>query len=41
VVAFELVAAIRARLRGRELIVQVGVGAVMGLAIIGLRTVLH
>jgi hypothetical protein len=41
VVAFEIVAAIRARLRGRELIVQVGVGAVMGLAIIGLRTVLH
>jgi hypothetical protein len=41
VVAFELVAGIRAGLRGRELIVQVGVGAVMGLAIIALRAVLH
>jgi hypothetical protein len=41
VIAFEIVAAIRARLRGKELVVQVGVGAVMGLAIIGLRTVLH
>lgn len=41
VVALELIAAIRAELRGMELIVQVCIGAVMGLAIIGLRTVLH
>ncbi|MEA2199298.1 MAG: hypothetical protein QOJ25_3349 [Solirubrobacteraceae bacterium] len=41
VVAFEVVAAIRARLRGKELIVQVCVGGVMGLAIIALRTVMH
>jgi hypothetical protein len=41
VIAFEVVAAIRARLRGTELLVQVCAGAVMGLAIIALRTVLH
>ncbi|HEY5319109.1 MAG TPA: hypothetical protein VIJ20_14060 [Solirubrobacteraceae bacterium] len=41
VVAFEVLAAVRAELRGTELIVQVGAGAVMGLAIIALRTVLH
>jgi hypothetical protein len=41
VVSFELVAGIRAGLRGAELLVQVCVGAVMGLAIIALRAVLH
>jgi hypothetical protein len=41
IVAFELVAGIRAGLRGTELIGQVCVGAVMGLAIIALRAVMH
>ena len=41
VVAFELLAAARAQLSGTELIVQVGAGAVMGLAIIALRALLH
>jgi hypothetical protein len=41
IIAFEVVAGIRAELRGRELAVQICAGAVMGLAIIGLRTVLH
>jgi hypothetical protein len=41
VVAYEVVAGIRAGLRGRELVVQVCAGAVMGLAIIALRAVLH
>ncbi|MDQ6805085.1 MAG: hypothetical protein M3065_08965 [Actinomycetota bacterium] len=41
IVTFEVVAGIRARLRGRELVLQICAGGVMGLAIIGLRTVLH
>lgn len=41
VVVLEVIAALRARLRGRELIVQVGAGAAMGLAVIGVRAVLH
>ncbi|HWF74147.1 MAG TPA: hypothetical protein VG186_12420 [Solirubrobacteraceae bacterium] len=41
IVVFEVVAGIRAELRGRELVVQICAGAVMGLAIIALRTVLH
>jgi hypothetical protein len=41
VLAFELIAAVRAQLRGTELLVQVCAGAVMGLAIIGLRALLH
>jgi hypothetical protein len=41
IVIFEVVAAIRAELRGRELILQICAGAVIGLAIIALRTVLH
>ena len=39
VVLFEVVAGIRAELRGRELIIQVCAGAVMGLAIIALRAI--
>lgn len=41
IVAFEMLAGIRARLEGKELIVQVCAGAVMGLAVIALRTLLH
>ncbi|MDQ6777948.1 MAG: hypothetical protein M3071_17450 [Actinomycetota bacterium] len=41
ILVFEVVAGVRAQLTGRELIVQICAGAVMGLAIIGLRTVLH
>jgi hypothetical protein len=41
IVVFEVVAGVRAQLRGRELIVQILAGAVMGLAIIALRTVSH
>jgi hypothetical protein len=41
ILIFEVVAGVRAQLTGRELIVQICAGAVMGLAIIGLRTVLH
>jgi hypothetical protein len=41
IVTFEVVAATRAQMRGRELIVQVCVGAIMGLAIIALRVVMH
>ena len=41
VVVLELIAALRAHLRGRELIVQVAIGTAMGLAVIGVRAVLH
>ena len=41
ILVFEVLAGVRAELRGTELIVQVCAGAVMGLAIIALRTVLH
>ncbi len=41
IVAFELVAGIRAELSGAELITQVCAGALMGLAIIALRALLH
>ena len=41
VVALEVIAALRAQLRGRELFVQVGAGAAMGLAVIGVRAGLH
>jgi hypothetical protein len=41
VIAFEVLAGVRAELKGTELIVQVCAGAVMGLAIIMLRTLLH
>jgi hypothetical protein len=41
IVVFEVLAGIRAELRGTELVVQVCAGALMGLAIIGLRTLLH
>jgi hypothetical protein len=41
IVSFEVLAGVRAQLRGRELVVQVCAGAVMGLAVIGLRTLLH
>jgi hypothetical protein len=41
ILVFEVVAGVRAQLRGSELIVQVCAGAVMGLAIIALRTLLH
>jgi positive regulator of sigma E activity len=41
IVAFEVLAGFRARLRGRELVVQICTGTVMGLMIIALRTVMH
>jgi hypothetical protein len=41
ILAFEVLAGIRAQLKGTELIVQVCAGAVMGLAIIAVRTLLH
>ncbi len=40
-VAFELVAAVRSRASARELVLEVGVGVAMGVAILGLRVVLH
>jgi hypothetical protein len=40
-IAFELLAGIRARSSARELVLEVGVGAAMGLAIIALKVVLH
>ncbi len=40
-VAFELVAAVRSRACARELVLEVGVGVAMGVAILGLRVVLH
>ena len=40
-IAFELIAGIRARSTPRELAFEVGVGATMGLAIIALKVVLH
>ncbi len=41
IVAFELVAGIRAQMRRTELLLQVCAGAVMGLAVIALRALLH
>jgi hypothetical protein len=41
ILAFEVLAGIRAELQGAELAVQVCAGALMGLAIIALRTLLH
>jgi hypothetical protein len=41
IVAIESVSAARADLSGRELIVQVVVGALLGLLVIGLRSILH
>lgn len=40
-VAFELVAAIRSRASAPELALDVGVGMTMGVAILGLKVVLH
>lgn len=40
-VVFELVAALRSRASAAELVLEVGVGVAMGVAILGLRTVLH
>jgi hypothetical protein len=40
-IAFELVAGIRARSTPRELVFEVGVGAAMGLAIVALKVLLH
>jgi hypothetical protein len=40
-IAFELLAGIRARSTPRELVLEVGVGATMGLAIVALKVVLH
>jgi hypothetical protein len=40
-IAFELAAGIRSRAAPRELALEVGIGAVMGLAILGLRILLH
>jgi hypothetical protein len=41
IVAIESVSAARADLSGRELIVQVVVGALLGLLVLGLRSILH
>ena len=41
ILAFEVLAGVRAELAGAELAVQVCAGALMGLAIIALRTLLH
>lgn len=41
IVAFELVAGIRAQMRRTELVVQICAGAVMGLSVIALRALLH
>ncbi len=41
IVVYELIAGLRAKLSGRELIVQVAVGAALGTLVIVLRTVLH
>ncbi|MGI8902513.1 MAG: hypothetical protein ACR2IP_02380 [Solirubrobacteraceae bacterium] len=41
IVAFELVAGIRAQMRRAELLLQVCAGAVMGLSVIALRALLH
>jgi membrane protein YqaA with SNARE-associated domain len=40
-IAFELIAGIRARSTPRELALEVGVGATMGLAIVALKVLLH
>lgn len=40
-VAFELVAAIRSRASAPELVLDVGVGMTMGVAIVGLKVMLH
>jgi membrane protein YqaA with SNARE-associated domain len=40
-IAFELLAGIRARSTPRELVLEVGVGATMGLAIVALKVILH
>lgn len=40
-IAFELAAGIRSRAAPRELALEVGIGVVMGLAILGLRILLH
>jgi hypothetical protein len=40
-VAFELIAGLRAKASIRELVVEGSVGAAMGLAIIALKIVLH
>jgi hypothetical protein len=40
-IAFELLAGIRARATPRELVLEAGVGVTMGLAIIALKVVLH
>jgi hypothetical protein len=40
-IAFELAAGIRSRAAPRELALEVGVGVIMGLAILGLRILLH
>ena len=40
-IAFELIAGIRARSTPRELVFEVGVGAAMGLAIVALKVLLH
>lgn len=40
-VAFELVAGFRSRSSAGELVLEVGVGVAMGVAILGLRVVLH
>jgi Na+/H+ antiporter NhaC len=41
IVVYELIAGLRAKLNGRELIVQVAVGAALGTLVIVLKTVLH
>jgi hypothetical protein len=41
VVAIEVVSAVHARLKGRELLVQILVGAVVGLLIVALKALLH
>jgi hypothetical protein len=40
-IAFELIAGVRSRAEPGELVLEVGVGATMGLAILALRIVLH
>jgi len=40
-IAFELLAGIRARATPRELVFEAGIGATMGLAVIALKVVLH
>jgi hypothetical protein len=40
-VALELIAVVRARLRRGELVVHLGIGAVLGLGILALRVLLH